>query len=319
MPFLVAAALALIVGIGAAVTQPWASEDDVPRLTAAEQILQAPDAQEVFVDLGEAGRATVTRSKSADKAVITTEDMVAAPDGKAYELWFVGEDGGFTSAGLMPDSPDQTVVLTGTTLAWNVTHTLTNATMGHIHLGHAGETGGVEVPICTTAGNCTGTITGSATLTADQLTALQSGNLYVNIHSYTNSTTNSNGEIRGQILKTGEKLYSAQLTDGTANGSAGFIVDQANTCLHYNVTLIDATGVTGANITDGTNTLVALPNVMDMGGEGTVTVTSSDVTTLDADAGVLVATGFGRGTAATFIAALAKHRHPERETDPPRV
>ena len=111
MPFLVAAALALVVGIGAAVTQPWQS-DEVPQLTAAEQVLQAPDAEEVFLDLGEAGRATVVRSKSEDRAVIRTEDMVSAPDGKAYELWFISGDE-FTSAGLMPDAPDQTVVLDG--------------------------------------------------------------------------------------------------------------------------------------------------------------------------------------------------------------
>ena len=112
MPFLVAAALALIVGVGALVTQPWAPSDDVQRLTAAEQVLQAPDAQEVYVDLGEAGRATLTRSKSQDRAVITTEDMTSAPSGKDYELWFIEGDE-FVSAGLMPDEPDQTVVLDG--------------------------------------------------------------------------------------------------------------------------------------------------------------------------------------------------------------
>lgn len=111
MPFLVAAALALIVGAGALVMQPWAPSD-VERLTAAEQVLQAPDAEEVFVDLGEAGRATVVRSKSQDRAVITTEDMVSAPSGKDYELWFIEGDE-FVSAGLMPDEPDQTVVLDG--------------------------------------------------------------------------------------------------------------------------------------------------------------------------------------------------------------
>ena len=114
MPFLVAAALAIIVGVGAMVTQPWATDDsgDVTKLTAAEQVLQAPDAEEVFLDLGEAGRATVVRSKSADKAVITTEDMVSAPEGKAYELWFIDGDT-YTSAGVMPDVADQTVVLDG--------------------------------------------------------------------------------------------------------------------------------------------------------------------------------------------------------------
>ena len=112
MPFLVAAALALVVGIGAMVSQPWSDDDQVAKLTAAEQVLQAPDAEEVFVDLGEAGRATVVRSKAQDRAVISTEDMVSAPEGKAYELWFINGDT-FTSAGLMSDAPDQTVVLDG--------------------------------------------------------------------------------------------------------------------------------------------------------------------------------------------------------------
>jgi anti-sigma-K factor RskA len=112
VPFLVAAALAIFVGLGAMIVQPWA-DDDVPRLTAAEQVLQAPDAEEVFLDLGEAGRATVVRSKSQDRAVITTEDMVAAPEGKAYELWLMPSEEEFVPAGLMPDAADQTVVLDG--------------------------------------------------------------------------------------------------------------------------------------------------------------------------------------------------------------
>ena len=49
---------------------------------------------------------------SEDRAVISTEDMVSAPEGKAYELWFIDGDT-FTSAGLMPDVEDQTVVLEG--------------------------------------------------------------------------------------------------------------------------------------------------------------------------------------------------------------
>lgn len=113
VPFLVAAALALFVGVGAMIVAPWADDDEVPRLTAAEQVLQAPDAEEVFLDLGEAGRATVVRSKSQDKAVITTEDMVSAPEGKDYELWFMSPDEEFIAAGLMPDAADQTVVLDG--------------------------------------------------------------------------------------------------------------------------------------------------------------------------------------------------------------
>jgi anti-sigma-K factor RskA len=116
MPFLVAAALAIFVGIGAMVSQPWKS-DEVPQLTAAEQVIGAADAQEVFLDLGEAGRATVVRSRAEDRAVIRTEDMVSAPAGKVYELWLMSPDGTFTSAGLMPDEADQTLLLEGTASA----------------------------------------------------------------------------------------------------------------------------------------------------------------------------------------------------------
>ena len=111
LPFLVAAAVALLIGVGAAVVQPWSADE--PTLTAAQRVLGAPDAEEVFVDLGEAGRATVVRSKTEDRAVIVTEDMVSAPSGKAYELWFQTPESDMVPAGLMPDSADQTVVLEG--------------------------------------------------------------------------------------------------------------------------------------------------------------------------------------------------------------
>lgn len=111
VPLLVAAALVLIAGFGAVVWQPWSNE--APSLTAAEQVLQADDAQEVFLDLGAAGRATVVRSKAEDRAVIVTEDMVDAPAGKVYELWLMTPDEKFVAAGLMPEGADQTVVLEG--------------------------------------------------------------------------------------------------------------------------------------------------------------------------------------------------------------
>ncbi|MDR7253295.1 anti-sigma-K factor RskA [Nocardioides sp. BE266] len=111
VPLLVAAALVLIAGFGAVVWQPWS--DQAPSLTAAEKVLQADDAQAVFHDLGDSGRATVTRSKSQDRAVIVTEDMAPAPSEKVYELWLMAPDGTFSPAGLMPDRGDQTVLLEG--------------------------------------------------------------------------------------------------------------------------------------------------------------------------------------------------------------
>jgi anti-sigma factor RsiW len=44
MPFLVAAAVAILVGVGAMVTQPWTT-DDQPPPTAAELVLRADDAE----------------------------------------------------------------------------------------------------------------------------------------------------------------------------------------------------------------------------------------------------------------------------------
>ncbi len=111
-PLLVAAALVAILGVGAAVWQPWAPSQ-TGSLTAAEQVLQAPDAQSVVVDLGDAGRATVVRSKSVGKAVLTTENMTPPPSGKVYELWLESEEGIILPAGLMEDKPSQTIVFEG--------------------------------------------------------------------------------------------------------------------------------------------------------------------------------------------------------------
>lgn len=111
-PFLVAASILAVLGVGISVWQPWSAPDE-PELSATELVLAAPDARSVRVDLGEAGRATVTRSVELGQAVITTEDMVSAPDGKVYELWLQSSEGEMLPAGLMPDETDQTMLLEG--------------------------------------------------------------------------------------------------------------------------------------------------------------------------------------------------------------
>jgi anti-sigma-K factor RskA len=110
-PLLVAAAVVAILGVGAALWQPWAPSQD-SSLTAAEQVLEAGDARSVAVDLGDAGQATVTRSESVGKAVITTDDMAPAPSGKVFELW-LQVDGEMVPAGLMPPGEDTQMVLEG--------------------------------------------------------------------------------------------------------------------------------------------------------------------------------------------------------------
>jgi hypothetical protein len=77
-------------------------------------------------------------------------------------------------------------------IIYKLHETVVNATAAHIHQAPAGVDGGVIVPF-----NLVGQdAAGSATLTADQATALQAGGLYMNVHS----TAFPGGEIRGQLL-----------------------------------------------------------------------------------------------------------------------
>jgi hypothetical protein len=89
-----------------------------------------------------------------------------------------------------------TATLTGTSLAWKLTfaHLSGPATASHIHVGAKGKSGAVVVPIC---GPCTSGATGTATLTAEQITAMKNRGYYVNVHTAKNPA----GEIRGQITR----------------------------------------------------------------------------------------------------------------------
>lgn len=107
----VAAAFAIVLGVGAA-WQPWRDDDTSVTLTAADRVLQAPDAEEVTVEVADA-RATLVRSRREGRAVLVTEDMPAAPRGKVYELWLQSPEGVMEPAGLMPPGENQTVLLEG--------------------------------------------------------------------------------------------------------------------------------------------------------------------------------------------------------------
>jgi anti-sigma-K factor RskA len=111
LPALAAAVVLAVVGIGAVAWQPW--NQSTSQLTLADQVLQAPDAQAVSLEFPGGAKATVTASKSEGRAVITTEKMPPAPEGKVYELWLQRPDGSMEPAGVMPPVPDQTLVLDG--------------------------------------------------------------------------------------------------------------------------------------------------------------------------------------------------------------
>ena len=85
-PLLVAAALVLIALVTTVALKPWASDDD-KGLTEAERVLAADDRVDIEQQFSDGSTATVVVSRSEGRAVIVTEDMALAPDGKVYELW----------------------------------------------------------------------------------------------------------------------------------------------------------------------------------------------------------------------------------------
>ena|SRR5579864_1861246 len=89
-----------------------------------------------------------------------------------------------------------TATVSGTTLSWKLTfsHLSGPATASHVHSGLKGKSGPVLIPLC---GPCTSPASGTATVTAGQVTDMAAGKDYVNVHT----TKNPNGEIRGQIKK----------------------------------------------------------------------------------------------------------------------
>jgi hypothetical protein len=88
-----------------------------------------------------------------------------------------------------------TATLSGTTLTYKLTfaHLSGGATAAHIH-GPAARhvSAGVLVPLC---GPCTSPVSVTATLTSSEISLMEAGKTYVNVHT----AKNPNGEIRGQI------------------------------------------------------------------------------------------------------------------------
>ena len=89
--------------------------------------------------------------------------------------------------------------LTGTTLKWKLTYAkLTGSAMAaHIHMAAKGKSGIIVVPLCGPTPVCKSGMTGTATVTAAELSAFKKHLLYVNVHT----AKNPDGEIRGQLAR----------------------------------------------------------------------------------------------------------------------
>lgn len=113
-PLLVAAAMVLAALVATtAWLRPWADDEPTVDLTTAERVLTADDATTVLHRFTDGSRAKVVVSHSEGRAVVLTEDLAPAPDGKDYQLWFQTPRGAFVPAGLLPDQADATVLLEG--------------------------------------------------------------------------------------------------------------------------------------------------------------------------------------------------------------
>lgn len=112
-----------------------------------------------------------------------------------------------------------------TSLDYTVEHTLAAPTAAHLHIGIAGESGAVLLPLTVAPG----TLTGAVAVTPEQARAIEQGRAYVDVHS----AEHPDGEIRGQVVRPGEIVYVARLspdqvnppTDAPSHGLGELLVD----------------------------------------------------------------------------------------------
>lgn len=108
----------------------------------------------------------------------------------------------------------------------------------HLHLGYAGQNGGIEIPLSATVdadlkGGFFDANQNTFTLTPEQLEALDARRLYANIHS----TTAANGEIRGQVTTIPQALFRAHVAGSnipgivTSNADGTLLVELGNDSL----------------------------------------------------------------------------------------
>jgi hypothetical protein len=158
---------------------------------------------------------------------------------------------------------------------------------GHIHTGVAGVIGTL-ITALTFVG---ATSEADLPIAAADFSALDRALLYANVHT----TAFPNGEIRGQLLRAGERLFAASLSGGNevppvnsaASGAMQLVLNAAAASLRYESAVTglgDATSVFMVNGPAGTagGTPVATLTLVGTNPTGTQAVTASDLTNLQA-------------------------------------
>lgn len=101
--WIAAAAAAAVLAVGGVVWNPWSA--DQPSLTAIQQVQAAGDAATVTSHKGDL-TATLAYSRTLDQSALTVVGMPPAPEGKTYQLWYVGSDEIARSAGFLTAAGD---------------------------------------------------------------------------------------------------------------------------------------------------------------------------------------------------------------------
>ncbi len=143
-----------------------------------------------------------------------------------------------------------------------------NATAAHIHVGRAGQSGGVALGLtyvldADARGGVFQIANNTFTLTADQVEAFLNRQFYVNIHS----VSNPSGEIRGQLLLESQAFFTAYLTgsqsvpDVSSGGHGAVAAEVSGTRLTLSGSF-DALGSgVDLSIVDGTHLHAGLPGL----------------------------------------------------------
>jgi hypothetical protein len=107
-----------------------------------------------------------------------------------------------------------------TVVSYRLEQSVSGATAAFLHIGSPGEVGSPEIALAPLSADASGT----ASLTPSEVAALDAGRFYVNVKS----NAFPGGEIRGQVLRPGERVYvgdlnGAQQTPPVATAASGRI------------------------------------------------------------------------------------------------
>jgi anti-sigma-K factor RskA len=110
----VAAAVALIAGLGFTVRAGLQAQSDMTTASQINEIQAAEDYQRAVVDLDGGGTATLVWSGALERSALIVDGMKGLPAGSTYELWYIRADDAIPAGTFnMDDDGKHSIVLDG--------------------------------------------------------------------------------------------------------------------------------------------------------------------------------------------------------------